>query len=183
MRIVGGLSRGRRLLAPVGREIRPTADRVRETLFNVLGQTFEPIRVLDLFAGTGALGFEALSRGAAFVVFVDHGKEAQQLVTDNAKALGVSEQMELLRSPVERALETLRARGGAFELVFSDPPYASRQGAGVLEALSAAALVAKNGWVVVEHDADEVLLETVGCFQREDERGFGDIRVSLYRAA
>jgi len=130
--------------------IRPTADRVRETLFNVLGQTCEGLKVLDLFAGTGALALEALSRGAVKAVLVDSGREAQGLIRQNAEALGFSDRIELLAMPVARALELLSRRGDRFELVFSDPPYRLEQAVPVLEGV--VPLLADGASVVVEYD-------------------------------
>src|SRR5438132_1215848 len=124
MRIVAGSARGRPLKGPKSAEvIRPTADRVRETLFNVLGQWLEGQSVLDLYAGTGALALEALSRGAAKAVLVDRDREAQALIRANAESLGFEGRVELLAMPVERAFAALAGR--RFELVFADPPYAA----------------------------------------------------------
>jgi 16S rRNA (guanine(966)-N(2))-methyltransferase RsmD len=182
MRIVAGTARGRVLAAPrTAVVIRPTADRVRETIFNVLGQRCDGLDVLDLYAGTGALAFEALSRGAARAVLVDDGKEAQHLIRKNAEALGMTQQIELIREPVPRALEVLGHRQRRFELVFSDPPYQLRAAQDVLEALDGYELVTDGGVVVVEHSKQEVLPETVGRFARVDERRFGGTTVSIFR--
>lgn len=180
MRIVGGSARGRPLKTPKGADVtRPTADRVRQTIFNVLGQRCDELQVLDLFAGTGALGLEALSRGAARAVLVDSGREAAGLCRENASALGFAEQVEVLQQPALAAIAMLGARGDRFELVFSDPPYALRAGLEILEAV--APLVTGGGVAVVEHDADEVLPERVGPWAREDERSFGATVASLFR--
>src|SRR3954447_10405239 len=125
MRIVGGRLRGRALAAPKTQAIRPTADRLRESLFNILMHAYgDPItgaRVMDLFAGTGALGLEALSRGAAFALFVDDGAEARGIVRENIEALGLGGATRLFRRDVPR-LGTAGPRP-PFELVFCDPPY------------------------------------------------------------
>jgi 16S rRNA (guanine966-N2)-methyltransferase len=182
MRIVAGTARGRVLAAPEDdRVIRPTADRVRETLFNVLGQWCDGLAVLDLFAGTGALAFEALSRGAARAVLVDSGREAQRLIRENAEALGFAAQIELVTEPVLRALEVLGRRSERFDLVFADPPYKLEAGRPVLTLLGAQALVAEGGAVVFEHAKDEVLPEAVGPLARVDERRFGGTVVSIFR--
>lgn len=182
MRIVAGTARGRVLAAPQNDAvIRPTADRVRETIFNVLGQWCDGLTVLDLFAGTGALAFEALSRGATRAVLVDSGKEAHHLIRKNAEALDMSQQIELLKEPMPRALEVLGHRKQRFELVFSDPPYKLEAGKEVLEGLDANDLVAENGMVVIEHAKQEVLPEAVGRFTRVDERQFGGTTVSIFR--
>lgn len=158
---------------------RPTADRVRQTIFNVLGQRCDELDVLDLFAGTGALGLEAMSRGARRAVLVDSGREAAGLCRENARALGFADRVEVLQQPALAAIELLGARGDRFQLVFSDPPYASRAGAGILEAVGP--LVTEGGVAVIEHEADEVLPERVGAWAREDERSFGSTVASLFR--
>jgi len=137
MRIVAGSARGRVLEGP-GRstDIRPTADRVRETLYNILGQWFDGQRVLDLYAGTGALGLEAVSRGASTAVLVDQAPEAVRLCRANVATLGFGEQVEVLAMSVERAAAHLRGRGAMFDLILADPPYAVR---GVEQVVTAAA--------------------------------------------
>ena len=135
MRILSGSARGRPLKGPKGPGIRPTADRVRETLFNVLGQYLEGGEVLDLFAGTGALALEALSRGAARAVLVDSGREALGLIRENAAALGFAERCEVLPSDALRALEHLGREGRRFALVFADPPYAQKVIADLLQGM------------------------------------------------
>ncbi|WP_141323858.1 16S rRNA (guanine(966)-N(2))-methyltransferase RsmD [Myxococcus sp. AB025B] len=184
MRIVSGSAKGRALAGPkpTSQHIRPTADRVRETLFNVLGQFLDGQRVLDLYAGTGALGLEALSRGAGAVVLVDQDREAQALCKQNTQALGFSAQVELLSQPVARGLDTLGRRGDRFELIFADPPYAARVVETVLEAVMAAGVLAPGGMLVVEHDKREEAPESHAGLTREDQRRFGDTLVSFYRA-
>lgn len=180
MRIVAGTARGRVLATPRTDEVtRPTADRVRETIFNVLGQWCDGLRVLDLFAGTGALGLEAVSRGAVEAVLVEQGREAVQLCRQNVEALRFGDRVEVLALPVARALETLSGR--QFELVFSDPPYRLEAGREVLAGLEAHGLVAEGGVAVIEHAAREVLPEQSGRFARVDERRFGDTVVSIFR--
>ena len=180
MRIVAGSAKGRLLAGPKGEDvIRPTSDRVRQALFNVLGQWCEGLTVLDLFAGTGALALEALSRGAAKAVLVDSGREALALCAQNAKALGFEAQVEVLASTFERALPRLKGR--RFELVFADPPYALQAGRAVLEGLLAHELLAPGATVVVEHARQEVLAERVGALERVDERTYGDTHVSIFR--
>jgi 16S rRNA (guanine966-N2)-methyltransferase len=171
MRIIAGSAKGRVLQAPgTAKGVRPTADRVRETVFNVLGQWMDGLAVLDLFAGTGALGLEALSRGAKRALLVDLDTS---IAEKNAKALGL--EAELLRMPVDRALAQLNTRGEKFDLVFSDPPYADVRGLEVL--LAVRPLLNAGARVVIEHSKREKMPEE----GRIDERRFGDTVVSIYQ--
>ena len=183
MRIVAGTHRGRPLAGPKGPGLRPTADRIRESLFNLLGQFFEGGEVLDLYSGTGALAFEALSRGMSRAVLVDQGAESARLVAENARALEMEQSIELLKMPVARAIPRLAGEGRRFALVFADPPYAEEAAAEVALAVGEGGLLADGGTLVVEHGRREVAPEKVGGLQRVDSRRFGDTVVSLYRAA
>ena len=183
MRIVAGTHRGRPLVGPRGPGLRPTADRVREALFNLLGQFFEGGEALDLYAGTGALAFEAVSRGVRRAVLVDQGAEAAKLVARNAQALGLEGSIELLRMPVGRALGRLAAEGRRFSLVFADPPYAEQAVADVVRGVGEAGLLADGGTLVVEHGWREPAPEALAGLARVDSRRFGDTVVSLYRPA
>ena len=182
MRIVAGSAKGRVLAAPKSDDvIRPTADRVRETLFNVLGQRCDGLTVLDLFAGTGALGLEAVSRGAIKAVLVDRDREALELCRLNASALKFTDRVEIVSASAIAAIGMLGKKRQVFELVFSDPPYALIAGVSVLEALGQAKLVSDGGVVVIEHGKEEQLPERVGDFSQIDERDFGTAIVTLFR--
>ncbi len=160
--------------------IRPTADRVRESVFNVLGQTCEGLSVLDLFAGTGALAFEALSRGAVKAVLVDSGREAQQLCRENGEALGFSSVIEVLPLSAEKGIAKLSARGDRFELIFADPPYAQTAVDNLLAWLTANPLLTEGGRLVLEHSKHEIAPERSGAFARLDQRIFGETVVSIF---
>jgi 16S rRNA (guanine966-N2)-methyltransferase len=183
MRIVAGSARGRTLKGPKGPGLRPTADRVRESVFNILGQFFDGLLVLDLYAGTGALALEALSRGAARAVLVDNGREALQLCRENAQELGMAERAEIVNAAVDaRALARLAAKG-PFHLVFAAPPYAAQPPEKIVELVGEGKLLAQGGWLVIEHDKRvEAPGLRAGLF-REDQRRFGDTLVSFYRFA
>ncbi len=179
MRIIAGSARGRTLKGPRGAGLRPTADRVRESIFNILGQWLDDLSVLDLFAGTGALAFEALSRGATRAVLVDSSREAIALCRQNARALGMEDRAKIVVGPVEkRTLEHLEP--AAFDLVFADPPYAAATPLQVLELVVGAGLIAAGGRLVLEHDRRSEAPGSVGCLRRSDERRFGDTAVSFY---
>jgi 16S rRNA (guanine966-N2)-methyltransferase len=178
MRIVSGTFRGRTLATPKdATRIRPTADRVRETIFNVLGQRCDGLSVLDLFAGTGALAFEALSRGADSAVLVDNGTEAIQLCRDNAKALRCEHQVQILKQNADDALASFKAANATFELVFADPPYALQWG---LKALAQVAPLCAPGAVLVfEHAKSEPSPAISLHWQVLDVRDFGVTTVSM----
>jgi 16S rRNA (guanine(966)-N(2))-methyltransferase RsmD len=170
MRIVAGTHGGRRLTAPAGRATRPTSDRVREALFSILGERVPGARVLDLFAGTGALGLEALSRGAAQATFVDRDTAA---VRANLAALGLDG--EVRRMDV---LAFLRGAPGPFDLVFVDPPYAEADRFGPKLAATLPATLAPGGLVVAEsgrrHPLELAPMATL------DERRYGDTLIRLH---
>ncbi|HIE51483.1 MAG TPA: 16S rRNA (guanine(966)-N(2))-methyltransferase RsmD, partial [Armatimonadetes bacterium] len=123
MRILGGQAKGQRLKTGAGRQVRPTAAAVRKVLFDILGPHLEGTRFLDLFAGYGSVGLEALSRGAAQAVFVERNRQCCRVLAENLHALGWQERGEVLCAEVHRALETLAHRGEQFEVIFADPPY------------------------------------------------------------
>jgi 16S rRNA (guanine966-N2)-methyltransferase len=172
VRVVAGAYRGRRIEAPQGRATRPTSDRVREALFSILGP-IEGVRVLDLFAGSGALGIEALSRGAAEAVFVDSDARAVATVRRNLHALGAD-------AAVYRrdAFAWLGAASGAFDLVFADPPYssASRTAGRLSELLPP--LLTDISLTVTESDKRDPLLLAMPLI---DERIYGDTRIAIHR--
>jgi 16S rRNA (guanine(966)-N(2))-methyltransferase RsmD len=183
VRIIAGEFRGRRLLTPKGRSIRPTSDRVREALFNVIALHVVGSHVLDLFAGTGALGLEALSRGAALAVFVDHDAEAVRLIGENIRLCGAHERARVLRRPILQALGTLakeRPDPGWFDLVFLDPPYGQDQVPAVLERLTELKLVATSALAVAEHHRLDAIPAACGSWQRIKERRYGDTVVSFF---
>lgn len=149
MRIVAGSLKGRRLAAPTWPDLRPTSDKLRETLFNVLAPRLEGARVLELFAGTGALGLEAVSRGAASVLFVESDRRAQALILDNIRRCGVADRCAIIRAEVARALKRLRGQPDftPFDIVLLDPPYGYTP-AFALDGVDA--VVAGQGVVVLE---------------------------------
>ncbi len=149
MRVIAGSARGARL-APVPRGVRPTSDRVRESLFNALGQYFEGGRVLDLYAGTGALGIEALSRGSKQAVFVERDRTARAVILENLRRTGFTQRAEVLGGGVESVLGRLVGRGERFDLIFADPPYriAAAEVGGILHRLHS--LLAPGGRVAIE---------------------------------
>ena len=184
MRIIAGRFRGKRLLAPDDESVRPTADRVRESIFDILasrlGPSFDGLKVLDLFAGTGALGLEALSRGAAGVVFVETGAEARGLVRDHIEAFGAGGVAKLLR----RDATALGASGtmGAFDLVFLDPPYGRGFGERALQSAREGGWIAPDATIVLEESRDAVVGLPAG-FILDDRREYGAAAVHFLSPA
>lgn len=178
MRVIAGTFRGRRLVAPRGDDTRPTPDRVREALFSALGSV-AGLRVLDLYAGTGALGIEALSRGADHASWIESARPALAALRFNLRALDLEQCGEVIPKPVERALPRLT---GLFDLVFADPPYARLAAAtSALEELIAGSNLAQGWRMVLEHAARDAPPALVGA-QLERTRCYGTTAVSSYRA-
>ncbi len=176
MRIVGGSARGRVLRAPRGLATRPTSDKVRAAVFNLLGQFFDGGRVLDLYAGSGAMALEALSRGCAFAVCVESDPAAAECIRRNASACGFGDRVEVRRESVLDALQRLPI--GSFDLVFLDPPYAEGPEA-ALSRLSP--LLVPGGAAVAEHDRRRSPAERYGALALADRRSYGGTAVSIYR--
>ena len=186
MRIVAGALRGRPLVAPPGRGTRPTADRARQALFDVLAHAdwappLAGARVLDLFAGSGALGFEALSRGAAFALFVETEEAARGAIRDNADALGVMGAVRMHRRDATDLGDRPGAAGGVFSLALLDPPYALGLGERALASLASGGWLAADAVAVFERGRDEPDPDTPG-WELLDVRAWGAARVLFLRA-
>jgi 16S rRNA (guanine966-N2)-methyltransferase len=174
-RIIAGTARGRRLVAPRGLETRPTSDKVRGAVMNLLGQFFDGGEVLDLYAGTGALALEALSRGCTRAVCVDTAAQAARAIQRNAEACGLADRVEVRRGRVEEVLPGLPPR--RFALAFVDPPY--REGPDAALAAMGGALVS-GARVVAEHDARRPPPDRIGALTLSDRRSYGDTGISIY---
>ena len=180
LRIIAGDYKGLRLAAPKGKSMRPTADRVREAIFNILGYDLRELWVLDLFAGTGAMGLEALSRGAGFVVMVDQHPAAIRLIGRNLAACGNPEHARVYKLDLRRGLKGLTKQDYSFDLVFLDPPYGQGLTQRCLEQLGIGNLLNAAATVVSEHAIDEELISTYGCLHRQTMRVYGTTGVSFY---
>ena len=178
MRIIAGSLKGRRLRSPGWKGLRPTSDKLRETLFNILAPRIAGARLLDGYAGTGAAGLEALSRGAAHVTFVDRDRRAEALVAENLAHCGVGNGCVIIRAPMARALANLRAAGSIFDIVLLDPPYDSPPGA---ELPAVADVLAPDGVAVVEHDRRTSMPDRVGALSRSRDVRSGDSVLTFYR--
>jgi 16S rRNA (guanine(966)-N(2))-methyltransferase RsmD len=179
MRIVSGRLGGRRLRAPAGAATRPTSERVREAVFSILGPPDGDTHVLDLFAGSGAMGLEALSRGAASATFVDSGRPALAALRENLTELGIGAEARVVPGD---ALSFLRKPGGPWRWVFIDPPYRSDLASKVLDALgSNPAALSDDASVLVEHDRRNPPADRHGSLIRTDSRRYGDTVIAIYR--
>lgn len=175
MRVITGTARGRRLLEPKGRDIRPTTDMVKEAVFNILQNDIEGRRVLDLFAGTGQLGVEALSRGAREAVFADTSDAAVKLVRENLTRCG-------LAARVERAdAHALIGPEGKFDLIFLDPPYDSGLLDEVLQKIVQVDILADGGIIVCESRREKVLPDIAAPYEKLLERAYGKVKITMYR--
>ncbi len=180
-RIIGGAGKGRRLKAAAGDSTRPTGARVRQVLFDILAPVVPGCRFLDAFAGSGGVGLEALSRGAATVVLVDHGAAAVEAAKANARALArAGGEVQVFRQDARTAMGALADRGMRFDVVFLDPPYASDLYEPLLSLLAGGSLLAEGGVVVAEHFHKRPLPETIGALVRTRERRVGDHCLSFY---
>lgn len=186
MRIVAGKFRSRQLKSLKGLALRPTSDQLRETLFNVIAGRISDSSFVDAFAGTGAVGIEAISRGAREVVFIESHRQAVALIQKNLDSLGIRSGTRILPLDVPRALERLATaqdpESPPFDIVFLDPPYAASEDYGrVLSFLGEAELVSQDGLVIVEHRRNFDLPERFGALERVRVLRQGDACLSFYR--
>jgi 16S rRNA (guanine966-N2)-methyltransferase len=177
VRVVGGIAKGRRLRAPKGLATRPTADHVRQAIFDILGPSVQDARVLDLFAGTGAMGIEALSRGAREAVFVESSRDACGIILSNLEATGTRDHAVIRRADAARFVA--RKAGDAFDLALIDPPYERGLGfvARILAKLAAGGWIVPGGTVVVEAATGPV--DWPDGFRETTTRAFGRTCVSI----
>lgn len=186
MRITGGALKGRPLTAPKDMRVRPTADRTREAIFNILAHgaetatDFEELRVLDLFAGTGALGIEALSRGAAFTLFVDEAAASRALIRSNLEALSLTGKAKLYRRDAAKLGPRPGSVGPAFDVLFADPPYGKGLGEKAIQSALDGGWLAPGALIMLEESrkADVTL---PAALQPLDTRDYGDTRVTFAR--
>jgi 16S rRNA (guanine966-N2)-methyltransferase len=186
MRVIAGQYRRRTLRSLPGLEIRPTADRLRETLFNVLSAG-DPAALaestwIDLYAGTGAVGIEALSRGARMVYFVELSKAAAEVIAGNLKSLGIARGFQIVKAEAGKALRQLEAAGNVADFVFLDPPYSMQdEYAKTLAALAESKLLRERSLVIAEHEKRFDPGEAFGELRRYRKLGQGDAALSFYR--
>jgi len=179
-RIIAGREKGRRLKAPAGLETRPTGARVRQTLFDILAPRLPGCRFLDAFAGSGAVGLEALSRGAASVVLIEQGGAAAAAIRENLEALAVAGDVQVFRQDARVALPALAEQGRRFDVIFLDPPYAGDLYERSLQAIVTSGLLAPGGVAVAQHFHKRPLPERIGSLVRVRSVRVGDHLLSFF---
>jgi 16S rRNA (guanine(966)-N(2))-methyltransferase RsmD len=184
MRVIAGKFRSRKLKGPGSLRLRPTSDRLRETVFNILGPKIEDSLFVDVYAGTGAIGIEAFSRGAREVVWIESDPNAARLIEQNLLSLAIQQGVELIRADALEGLKRLAARHALADFIFVDPPYEKKEEhERILDYLDTAHLVAPRGCVLVEHFWKSALPERFDRLERFRLIEQGDASISLYRLA
>lgn len=181
MRVIAGIAKGRPLKAVPGSGTRPTTDKVKEAIFSRIGPFFEGQFVLDLFAGTGGLGIEALSRGAEHAIFVDKEAASVQVVRHNIAQCGFESKTEIYRNAADRALKALTKREIRFDLVFLDPPYKLKWIPSLIELMDEYRLLSEEAQIVCEHPSEDSLPNLIGALHKTNDTAYGDTTVTLYK--
>jgi 16S rRNA (guanine(966)-N(2))-methyltransferase RsmD len=180
LRIIAGDAKGRRILSPIGKDTRPTSDRVKESLFNILGSRVLESKVLDLFAGTGNLGLEAISRGAVLSVFIDYNKDSIKIINENIKMLSYQDKCEVYNNNALSALDILSKRGMKFDIIFIDPPYHKDTIPLILKKIEEIDLMDINGIIATEHDIRDNVPDRIENLHMIKSSAYGDTKLSLY---
>ena len=183
MRIGGGKFRGIQVVAPSGKKTRPTGGRLKKSLFDILALRLADARVLDLFAGAGALGLEALSRGASHVTFVERNRAAANAIRKNLEKLRLTKQAELLQRDAESAIKFLGGGHEAFDLVLLDPPYRADNHAALLQKIGSASLAKPGGLVILEHHHKTPLADTYASLAKVREVRAGESCLTFFESA
>jgi len=179
LRIIGGNYKGRKLQTVQGKRTRPTADRVRESIFDILGDRVSEAMVLDLFAGTGALGIEALSRGADSAVFIDHSETANLMLQKSIHCCAVQDKTKVIKWDIVKNLNCIYTLKPQFDLVFMDPPYNEKKIKPALLNLQQSRSLIKGADIIIEHSVSEPIYENSSIFKLIDQRRYGKTLVSF----
>ncbi|WP_240375702.1 16S rRNA (guanine(966)-N(2))-methyltransferase RsmD [Bacillus piscicola] len=182
MRVISGRFKGRPLKAVPGMKTRPTSDKVKEALFNKIGPYFDGGTALDLYAGTGSLGIEAVSRGFSTCVFVDRAQQAVRVIKNNLSSLDLLGMCEVYRNEAERALHVLAKRKRMFDVIFLDPPYADENVTDVIELIVEMGLLAESGQIICEHRSSVDLPGSVTTLHKKQAVTYGDTGISIYKS-
>lgn len=181
IRVVSGIKKGLKLRPVPGISTRPTTDKVKESIFNMIGPYFTGGFGLDLFAGSGALGIEALSRGLDKVIFIDKDFKAIQTIKANIAFCDFSTKAEVYRNDAERALKAVQKRKIQFELIFLDPPYAKQKLHKLIEQINEYKLLADNGFIIAEHDSEVKLPEQIGLYSQVKAEKYGITALTIFQ--
>jgi 16S rRNA (guanine(966)-N(2))-methyltransferase RsmD len=180
VRVISGELRGRNLEQLVGMDIRPTSDRVKESLFNILGTKLMDCTFLDLFAGTGGIGIEAYSRGAARIVFIDESANSIKVLRSNLDKLHISEKVEVYNTDYLAAINKLAYDNIKFDIIFIDPPYLKGYEQNALVQISECKVLSDDGIIIVEHDLTDKMPESAGNFILTRQKKYGKTMLSFY---
>ena len=181
MRVISGKVRGLKLNAPKNDDVRPTTDRVKESLFNMINSYMMDSDILDLFAGTGSLGIECLSRGANKCVFVDKSKESINIVKSNIKKARVENESIVLNLDFKSAISSLALKKEKFDVIFMDPPYYKNMFSDALSAVDNNNLLKEDGIIVVEHDTVDKFPDNMGRLYKSREKKYGNTTITFYK--
>jgi len=183
VRVIGGSCRGRRLHTPRGLSVRPTSDKVKEAIFSILAGMLGPLdgcAVLDIVAGTGNLGIEAMSRGAKSAVFIDSSRESTVIISKNLSLTGFTDRSRIILKDFCQALGILETSGEVFQLIFIDPPYQKGLIEKCLEQLQKSSVIDEQTVVVTEFSSREDIADCHGCLEQIDKRVYGDTALAFY---
>ena len=181
MRVISGKARGLKLNTPKNEDVRPTTDRVKESLFNIINFYVMDNNILDLFAVTGSLGIECLSRGANKCVFVDKSKESMSIVKSNIKKARVENESITLNTDFKSAILSLGRQGDKFTIIFMDPPYYKNMFIDALSSVDENNLLEEDGIIVVEHDTKDSFPDNVGRLYKDREKKYGNTTLTFYK--
>ena len=181
MRVISGKVRGLKLNAPKNDDVRPTTDRVKESLFNMINSYMMDSDILDLFAGTGSLGIECLSRGANQCIFVDNSKESINIVKSNIKKARVENESIVLNLDFKSAINSLSSKNKQFDVIFMDPPYYKNMFSDALSAVDNNNLLKEDGIIVVEHDTVDKFPDNMGRLYKSREKKYGNTTLTFYK--
>lgn len=180
MRVISGKKKGHRLKAPKGKDTRPTEDRIKESLFNILGDIDKDSTVLDLYAGSGSIGIEFLSRGANEAYFVDNSPQSIKAIKENLVHTGLEESANIIKADAKKSINILANKGIFFDYIFMDPPYGRNLIVKVLEQIWEKGILNGLGIIILEHEKELVLEDKVYGFTKLDHRDYGSKSLTFY---
>lgn len=181
LRVISGKARGLKLDSPKNQDVRPTTDRVKESLFNIINPYIRESNILDLFAGTGSLGIECLSRGAKNCVFVDKSKDSINIIKSNVKKARVENESTILNIDFKDAVKRLSSQNQKFDVIFMDPPYYENMFIKCLKSIDELNLLHEDGIIVVEHDTKDLFDESIGNLVKSRDKKYGNTTLTFYK--